>query len=53
MTAIEIAETLRDRFTGEVILPGHGAYDTARRGGAALKVLVTFDGGHDDGRDAE
>jgi L-iditol 2-dehydrogenase len=29
------------------------AYDTARRGGAALKVLVTFDGGHDDGRHAE
>jgi L-iditol 2-dehydrogenase len=29
------------------------AYDTARAGGAALKVLVTFDGGHDDERDAE
>jgi L-iditol 2-dehydrogenase len=29
------------------------AYDIARAGGAALKVLVTFDGGHDDERDAE
>jgi FAD binding domain len=31
MIAIETADTLRERFTGEAILPGQPAYDTARR----------------------
>jgi FAD/FMN-containing dehydrogenase len=31
MTAIDVANALRDRFTGELILPGQSAYDAARR----------------------
>jgi L-iditol 2-dehydrogenase len=47
---VRVGELVTHRFPLERV---QEAYDAARQGGAALKVLVTFDEGRDDERDAE